>query len=264
MAENSYEKTLDALGATDAVSVSMLFTELRRQFSSELGQAVKQNEWARVRDKWMRSGNPIVEQVQRNWVQTAPPGLREFAARQLHGFRAFVGIRLQAGYPLEQTEGQGSNWVENEFLKLRVAFDNEIAGCVDETDLGVTRVDWLGRKSGVLALITDTWLKPSPPELKRVGGQELNKLRSHVESQLELRLAASEIDAEQAALEKERVDLSLPGVIRPLGSHHLIRQVFQEIEDIFVFIGFSVVEDPEIEKPYYNFDPLNIPESHPV
>ena len=60
------------------------------------------------------------------------------------------------------------------------------------------------------------------------------------------------------------VDLSLPGVTRPIGSHHLIRQVFQEIEDIFVSIGFSVVEGPEIETPYYNFEALNIPEFHPV
>jgi phenylalanyl-tRNA synthetase alpha chain len=56
----------------------------------------------------------------------------------------------------------------------------------------------------------------------------------------------------------------LPGVIRPVGSHHLIRQVFQHIEDIFVSIGFSVVEGPEIETPYYNFEALNIPEFHPV
>jgi phenylalanyl-tRNA synthetase alpha chain len=60
------------------------------------------------------------------------------------------------------------------------------------------------------------------------------------------------------------VDLSLPGVVRPLGSRHLIRQVFQEIEDIFFSIGFSVVEGPEIETPYYNFEALNIPEHHPV
>ena len=58
--------------------------------------------------------------------------------------------------------------------------------------------------------------------------------------------------------------LALPGVTRPIGSHHLIRQVFQDIEDIFFSIGFSVVEGPEIETPYYNFEALNIPEFHPV
>jgi phenylalanyl-tRNA synthetase alpha chain len=65
-------------------------------------------------------------------------------------------------------------------------------------------------------------------------------------------------------LTRERVDFSLPGITRPVGSHHLIRQVFQQIEDIFVSIGFSVVEGPEIETPYYNFEALNIPEFHPV
>src|SRR5260370_30049510 len=73
-----------------------------------------------------------------------------------------------------------------------------------------------------------------------------------------------EAGGEVAAGAKDRVDLSLPGVVRPVGSRHLIRQVFQEIEDIFVSIGFSVVEGPEIETPYYNFEALNIPEFHPV
>jgi phenylalanyl-tRNA synthetase alpha chain len=75
---------------------------------------------------------------------------------------------------------------------------------------------------------------------------------------------AIESGAEEATLAKDRIDLSLPGVHRPIGSHHLIRQVFQEIEDIFFSIGFSVVEGPEIETPYYNFEALNIPEFHPV
>jgi phenylalanyl-tRNA synthetase alpha chain len=100
--------------------------------------------------------------------------------------------------------------------------------------------------------------------LKRDVGASLNALRAHVESQIEARRASIESGAEEAALAKERVDFSLPGVIRPIGSHHLIRQVFQEIEDIFLSIGFSVVEGPEIETPYYNFEALNIPEFHPV
>ncbi len=74
----------------------------------------------------------------------------------------------------------------------------------------------------------------------------------------------SPLAAPWATIEGEHIDLSLPGVHRPIGSHHLIRQVFQEIEDIFVSIGFSVVEGPEIETPYYNFEALNIPEFHPV
>ena len=60
------------------------------------------------------------------------------------------------------------------------------------------------------------------------------------------------------------IDLSLPGVERPVGTHHLIRQTYEEVERIFLSLGFSVVEGPEIETPYYNFEALNIPEFHPA
>jgi phenylalanyl-tRNA synthetase alpha chain len=150
------------------------------------------------------------------------------------------------------------------FADLRGRFDTDCACAQDESSWKQFRDAWLGRKSGVLTQITDNWLKPATLELKRAVGAALNELRAHVESQIEARRAAIESGAEESALARERVDLSLPGVIRPIGSHHLIRQVFQEIEDIFVSIGFSVVEGPEIETPYYNFEALNIPEFHPV
>ena len=150
------------------------------------------------------------------------------------------------------------------FADLRGRFDEECACASDESSWKQFRDTWLGRKSGVLTQITDNWLKPASQELKRVVGQELNQLRAHVESKIEERRKAVEAGAGEAATARERVDLSLPGVIRPLGSHHLIRQVFQQIEDIFFSIGFSVVEGPEIETPYYNFEALNIPEFHPV
>jgi phenylalanyl-tRNA synthetase alpha chain len=150
------------------------------------------------------------------------------------------------------------------FAALRAHFEGQFQTIHHESDWKIFRDSWLGRKSGVLAQITDNWLKPASPELKRAVGAGLNELRAHVESQIESRRVAIESGADQSALAHEHVDLSLPGVTRPIGSHHLIRQVFQEIEDIFVSIGFSVVEGPEIETPYYNFEALNIPEFHPV
>jgi len=148
------------------------------------------------------------------------------------------------------------------FADLRGRFNADCACALDESSWKQFRDTWLGRKSGVLAQITDNWLKPATPELKRAVGQQLNELRAHVESQIESRRAAIETGTEETA--RDRVDLSLPGVIRPVGSRHLVRQVFQEIEDIFFSIGFSVVDGPEIETPYYNFEALNIPEFHPV
>jgi phenylalanyl-tRNA synthetase alpha chain len=150
------------------------------------------------------------------------------------------------------------------FAEVRAQFDGQFQTVHDESEWKIFRDGWLGRKSGVLTLITDNWLKPATPELKRAVGQQLNELRARVESQIEARRLAVESGAEEAALTRDRIDLSLPGVLRPVGSHHLIRQVFQEIEDIFFSIGFSVVEGPEIETPYYNFEALNIPEFHPV
>ena len=150
------------------------------------------------------------------------------------------------------------------FAEVRARFDVEAAAARDEASWKQFRDAWLGRKSGVLTLITDNWLKQASPELKRAVGQQLNELRAHVEAKIEERRAAVEGSAEVTALARERVDLSLPGITRPIGSRHILRQVLAEIEDIFVSIGFSVVEGPEIETPYYNFEALNIPEFHPV
>jgi phenylalanyl-tRNA synthetase alpha chain len=169
--------------------------------------------------------------------------------------------------------------VEAEFAKVRERFDCQIVLPADEirnlmlreawvgseSDPATSlRNFWIGRKSGVLTLITDNWLKKAPPSLKGVVGKQFNELKSHIERKLGEQRQRLEAEADQITLAHEHIDLSLPGVSRPIGSHHLVRQVFQEIEDIFVSIGFSVVEGPEIETPYYNFEALNIPEFHPV
>jgi phenylalanyl-tRNA synthetase alpha chain len=150
------------------------------------------------------------------------------------------------------------------FDELRRQFDADMSREAVQLLWPEFRDKWIGRKSGVITQISDNWLKLAPASLKPVVGAELNKLKSHIGPKLEeirLRIEQSEIES---ASNKDRVDLSLPGVVSPIGSRHLIRQVFQEIEDIFVSIGFSVVEGPEIETPYYNFEALNIPEFHPV
>jgi len=150
------------------------------------------------------------------------------------------------------------------FAQVRARFDAGAGRVSDENSWKLFRDAWLGRKSGVLTQVTDNWLKPARPDLKRVVGASLNELRAHIESTIEELRVSGESAAPSAAANRERTDLSLPGIIRPAGSRHLVRQVFQEIEDIFVSIGFSVAEGPEIETPYYNFEALNIPEFHPV
>src|SRR5436305_12624646 len=145
------------------------------------------------------------------------------------------------------------------FTEVRERFDEQISQSHDQHSWETFKLHWLARKSGVLTQITDNWLKPAPPELKRAVGASLNVLRAHVESKIAERGAAMESGADDAAIAKERIDLSLPGVTSSAGSRHLIRQVFQEIEDTFVSIGFSAALGPENETPYYNFEALNIP-----
>jgi len=150
------------------------------------------------------------------------------------------------------------------FEALRAEFDRDYATTRDEASWKALRDAWLGRKSGVLNRITEQWLKTAPTELRPIVGRLLNELRARVEQGLEQLQQTITAAAESAALTRERVDLSLPGVIRPIGSRHLIRQTFEEIERIFFSLGFAVVEGREIETPYYNFEALNIPEHHPA
>jgi phenylalanyl-tRNA synthetase alpha chain len=122
------------------------------------------------------------------------------------------------------------------------------------------RERWLSRKHGLLTLINERWLKAAPKPLKRAVGVAFN----------ELHRSAGELFADDAVarpagkLEVCRPpDLTLPGLRRPLGSLHPITRVQLEIEEIFLNLGFAVEQGPEIESVYYNFDALNIPESHP-
>ena len=173
-------------------------------------------------------------------------------------------LETKLSQPLAALGVSSADGLQSLFAEIRSCFDADSARATDEVSFKAFRDAWLGRKSGVITLITDNWLKPASSELKRSVGAALNELRAHVDTEIEARRAAVEKGVESAAVAKDRIDLSLPGVIRPIGSHHLVRSVMQEIEDIFFSIGFSVVEGPEIETPYYNFEALNIPEFHPV
>src|SRR6201993_1487018 len=150
------------------------------------------------------------------------------------------------------------------FAELRAEFDRELSAATDEANWKSVRDAWLGRKSGMISQVTDNWLKPAAPDLKRAVGQELNQIKAHVESALAERQGAIEASAETAAQARERIGLSLLGIERAIGTRHLIRQTSDELQRIFLSIGFSVVQGPEIETPYYNFEALNIPEHHPA
>jgi phenylalanyl-tRNA synthetase alpha chain len=165
---------------------------------------------------------------------------------------------------LDQLGAKTPEAVVEKFAEVCLRFDKEAADSSDRDRFQAFVLRWIGRKAGVLTQITDNWLKPATPELKRIVGQELNKLKAHVETTLEEKRKEIEAASEQTAAARDKIDLSLPGIERAFGTRHLIRQTFEELQQIFTAIGFSVVEGPEIETPYYNFEALNIPEHHPA
>jgi phenylalanyl-tRNA synthetase alpha chain len=150
------------------------------------------------------------------------------------------------------------------FRDLRSAFDRDATQDIDSIDVGITRVKWLGRKSGIVSEITENWLKSASQEIKPTVGQSLNALKAHIEARISALTTEKEGAAERTATAREKIDLSLPGIERAIGTRHLIRQTYEELLRIFAAIGFSVVQGPEIETPYYNFEALNIPEHHPA
>jgi phenylalanyl-tRNA synthetase alpha chain len=128
--------------------------------------------------------------------------------------------------------------------------------------LEAIRVDALGRK-GKLAEVSKTFGKLAPEERARVG-KLLNTVKQDLETRLDQRKTALDSVAIDARLESEWVDLTAPAPgIRP-GSLHPITQVQRELEELFVSLGFAIMDGPEVETEHYNFDALNIPADHPA
>jgi len=136
----------------------------------------------------------------------------------------------------------------------------EAAGSVEELD-GV-RVQALGRK-GALAQISKEMGKLAPEERARAG-KLLNAAKQTLEEAFERQKAKFDEAKLAARLDAEWVDLTIPAPGTRPGSLHPVTQIQNEIEDLFVSLGFMVLDGPEVETEYHNFDALNIPADHPA
>ena len=124
------------------------------------------------------------------------------------------------------------------------------------------RVEALGRK-GKLAEVSKQFGKLDVEERARIG-KLLNAAKQELEAKIEARKEELESQAMDARLDAEWVDLTAPAQGPRLGSLHPVTKVQQELEDVFVSMGFTVLDGPEVETEYYNFDALNIPADHPA
>lgn len=148
------------------------------------------------------------------------------------------------------------------FTSVRAALDEDAAKLAGAADYEALRDRWLSRKNGIVTRINERWLKSAPRELKRSTGIAFNELHRRA---LEIFSGTAAIKEAEAKRDEGGglSDLTFPGVQSVSGSLHPITQVEREIEEIFLRLGFAIETGPEIETVYYNFDALNIPESHP-
>ncbi len=164
--------------------------------------------------------------------------------------------------------------------ELLSALGDEAVTVKSESEWKIFRDRWMARKNGILTQVNDLWLKPAPKEAKREAGQQVNLIKGQVEQAVadakiryqirtlpisQTSSEISEVEFRRDAFEKaDLVDISLPGIRRPIGAEHPVIKTMHEIVSVFQKLGYSVAEGPVVETDYYNFEALNFPPNHPA
>jgi phenylalanyl-tRNA synthetase alpha chain len=147
----------------------------------------------------------------------------------------------------------------NHIEDLRTQFDRDLTQATSEADLRAVRDRYLARKGGLVSNLLKA-LGSAPPQERPRLGQLANRLKQDIEERLTTRLS----ETERTRPPKEAVDVTLPGRAPALGHRHPLTILRERIEDIFMRMGFLVLEGPELEDDYHNFEALNMPPEHPA
>ncbi len=146
-------------------------------------------------------------------------------------------------------------------LLARAIKELELIETSTELDEWDTR--YLGRNRGELKNISSVMPKLSKEE-RPVVGQKINSVKTELEQRLAAKREALRQQEMLRALEQERIDVTLPGRKMPVGHMHPVSRIIWEVTQVFAKMGFHIVEGPEVETDYYNFQALNIPTDHPA
>ena len=139
---------------------------------------------------------------------------------------------------------------------------SKIAEAQDINLLNDIKVSILGKKGELTQVLKS--MKDVAPEDRPKVGQMVNDARSKIEEHLEEKKKAFEQALREEKMKAETIDVTLPGQRIPEGHRHPNTKTLEEVENIFIGMGYEVVEGPEIERDYYNFEALNIPADHPA
>src|SRR6266403_2213467 len=148
--------------------------------------------------------------------------------------------------------------------ELLSALEQESAAVVSESEWKAFRDRWMARENGIRTQLNGLWLKVAPGPKKRDVGQRVNEIKTRVEQAVDATLARIQSGSSSGKLAAERLDITLPGIRRPIGAEHPVIKTMNEIIGVFSNLGYSVEEGPEIETDYYNFEALDFPPNHPA
>ncbi len=146
--------------------------------------------------------------------------------------------------------------------RLRADAFEAFQHCADEEALESLRVRFLGRKGELTNILRG--LRDVPPEERPQLGALANEVKTQLEERLDAARALLREQERSQRLGRERIDVTMPGRRPATGHIHPLTRVMDELVDVFVSLGFSVAEGPDIESDYYNFEALNFPKDHPA
>ncbi|MDI6601157.1 MAG: phenylalanine--tRNA ligase subunit alpha [Thermoanaerobacteraceae bacterium] len=146
--------------------------------------------------------------------------------------------------------------------KIRIEAESEIEGAHDRRALEEIRVKYLGKKGIITSALKG--IGGLPKEDRPAAGERINAVKVAIEEKLNHKLKVLEEKELEEKLKQEYIDITVPGRRPGLGHLHPLTIVREEITEIFMGLGFSIAEGPEIEYDYYNFEALNIPRDHPA
>ncbi len=194
-----------------------------------------------------------------------------------------MGPKKKSQYAVPKLKDFSAAALEKAAKELLSALAAESKAVDSEAEWKIFRDRWMARANGLLTQINEAWLKAAPKDAKRAAGQCVNELKAKVEeivgatSERILSEARSKgrpvgraqtrdsaFDPRRGESPADRLDITLPGIRRPLGAEHPVIKTMNEMVGVFRNLGYSVEEGPEIETDYYNFEALNFPPNHPA
>ncbi len=152
--------------------------------------------------------------------------------------------------------------MKEQLEQIKAQSMQELESATDLQGLDEIRIKYLGKKGALTSVLRG--MGALPPEERPQAGALANQARAAIEAAIEQKDAQLSGQARKAQLAGETLDVTMPGRRHKAGKLHPLTQVLDDVKDIFIGMGFSIAQGPDVELDYYNFEALNIPKNHPA